>query len=72
MQPQLPGVQVPKIVYVSFTAEIVSQTTEALIACLSDLVNKGIRQIYLMLSTPGGSVMHGRTGGLKTIIEFER
>ena len=61
MQPNLPGVQVPKVVYVSFTAEIVPQTTEALIACLSDMVNKGVRNVYLMLSTPGGSVMHGIT-----------
>jgi len=60
----LPGVPVPPptpVVYVSFSAEIVPQTTEALIASIADLVNKRVRHIYLMLSSPGGSVMHGIT-----------
>lgn len=65
MQPMLPGVPqqpaAPPRVYVTFTAEIVPATTEALIASLSDLVNKRVRDIYLMFSTPGGSVMHGMT-----------
>lgn len=64
MQPNLPGFPAPappKIVYVVFTAEIVPATTEALMAATSDMANKGVREIYLMLSTPGGSVMHGIT-----------
>ena len=46
-------------VYVSFSAEIVPHTTESLIATLSNIANQGAKQVYLMLSTPGGSVMHG-------------
>ena len=46
-------------VYVSFSAEIVPKTTESLIAVLADLANKQIDEVYLMISTPGGSVMHG-------------
>jgi ATP-dependent Clp protease, protease subunit len=47
--------------YISFSAEIVPQTTETLIAVLADQVNKKVDEVYLMLSTPGGSVMHGLT-----------
>jgi len=61
MLPGVPVPQSPPVVYISFSAEIVPQTTEALIAAVSDLVNKHVRHIYLMLSTPGGSVMHGIT-----------
>ena len=50
---------IPDTVYVSFSAEIVPHTTESLIGLLSEQVNKGVKNIYLMLSTPGGSVMHG-------------
>lgn len=46
-------------VYVSFSAEINPQTTETLIAVLGEQVNKGATEIYLMFSTPGGSVMNG-------------
>jgi ATP-dependent Clp protease, protease subunit len=49
----------PNTVYVSFSAEIVPHTTESLIATVTNLTNQGVKQIYLMLSTPGGSVMHG-------------
>jgi len=48
-------------VYVSFSAEIVPQTTEILIAALGEQANKGVDEVYLLLSTPGGSVMHGLT-----------
>jgi len=57
-QPQ-PVQAPPNTVYVSFSAEIIPHTTESLIATLTNLVNQGVKQIYLMLSTPGGSVMHG-------------
>jgi ATP-dependent Clp protease, protease subunit len=49
----------PNTVYVSFSAEIIPHTTESLIATITNLTNQGVKQIYLMLSTPGGSVMHG-------------
>jgi len=50
---------IPDTVYVSFSAEIVPHTTESLIGLLSEQVNRGVKDVYLMLSTPGGSVMHG-------------
>lgn len=49
----------PNTVYISFSAEIVPHTTESLIATVTNFTNQGVKQIYLMLSTPGGSVMHG-------------
>jgi len=53
--------QPPGTVYISFSAEIVPNTTETLIATASNFANQGVKQLYLMLSTPGGSVMHGMT-----------
>jgi len=47
--------------YVSFSAEISQQTSEALMGVCADLANKKAETIYLMLSTPGGSVMYGFT-----------
>ena len=47
--------------YLSFSAEIMPQPTEQLIAASSMLVNQGATEIHLLLSTPGGSVMHGIT-----------
>jgi ATP-dependent Clp protease, protease subunit len=49
----------PERIYVSFSAEIMATTTEALIALLSKHVNDGVKEVYLMLSTPGGTVMNG-------------
>lgn len=49
----------PTTVYVSFSAEINPNTTESLIAVASNLINQKVQQIYVLLSTPGGSVMHG-------------
>ncbi len=46
-------------VYVSFSADIAPQSTETLIAVMGEQANKGVKEVYLMLSTPGGSVMHG-------------
>lgn len=47
------------VAYVSFSAEIIPNTTESLIALFSNLVNQGVREVYLMVSTPGGQVMNG-------------
>ncbi len=49
----------PQRVYVSFSAEINPNTTESLIAVMSNCVNQRVSEVYLMLSTPGGSVMNG-------------
>lgn len=45
--------------YVSFSAEITPVTTEGLLRACSELSQQGFEVVYLLLSTPGGSVMHG-------------
>lgn len=45
----------------SFTAEVNPTTTENLIAVITSLTNQGAAEVNLMLSSPGGSVMHGIT-----------
>jgi len=47
--------------FVSFSAEIIPNTIESLIAVMSEQANKKVEEVYLLLSTPGGSVMHGIT-----------
>ncbi|MBN1862340.1 MAG: ATP-dependent Clp protease proteolytic subunit [Dehalococcoidales bacterium] len=47
------------LVYVSFSAEINQNTTESLISVLANCSNSKVQQVYLLLSTPGGSVMNG-------------
>jgi ATP-dependent Clp protease, protease subunit len=51
--------QPPDTVYISFSAEINPNTTESLIATVSNVTNQGVKTVYLMMSTPGGSVMNG-------------
>ncbi len=50
---------VPPVVYISFSAEITPQTTESLIAVVGNCVNEGHKHAYIMISTPGGTVMNG-------------
>ena len=57
----IPGMQQPFLtdtVYVSFSAEINPKTTESLLAVFASLVNQKVPHVYLMISTPGGSVMN--------------
>jgi ATP-dependent Clp protease protease subunit len=61
----MPPIQPPLIphalppAFVSFSAEIVPKTIETLLATMANLTNQGYREIHLLLTTPGGSVMHG-------------
>lgn len=59
-QPSGP-VQIPQVVYVSFSAEIVPQTSEALLGVCGKLAIQRVPEVVLLLSTFGGSVMHGLT-----------
>jgi ATP-dependent protease ClpP protease subunit len=55
-------VNIPKnapLVYVSFSADINQNTTEKLIDVMADCANSEVEQVYLLLSTVGGSVMNG-------------
>jgi len=54
-----PQPAIPQVVYVSFSAEINPTTTETLLALLSQQANQGVREVYLLMSTPGGMVMNG-------------
>jgi ATP-dependent protease ClpP protease subunit len=45
--------------FVNFSAEINASTSEALIAMMSQLANQGVQDVTLMLTTVGGTVMHG-------------
>lgn len=56
-----PVAPAPPRVYVVFTGEIVPKTIESLIQALSNLAQKRVPEVYLGISTPGGSVMHGIT-----------
>ena len=49
----------PAVVYVSFSAEINPNTTESLIATMAHCANQGVAEVYLLLSTPGCTVMNG-------------
>lgn len=57
-QVQIPD-QPPAVVYVSFSAEINANTTEALIATMANLANQRVPEVVLLFSTPGGVVMNG-------------
>jgi len=47
------------LVYVSFSAEINTSTTENLIGVMANCANAQVKQVYLLLSTTGGAVKDG-------------
>ena len=51
----------PNKLYLSFTAKVNDQTTTALMNTLAAALQQGVSELALLLSTPGGSVMHGMT-----------
>src|SRR3954463_10442402 len=57
--PSMPQVVLPETVYISFSAEIIPNTTEALLSVCAQQANNRVKRVYLLLSTPGGQVMNG-------------
>src|SRR5688572_4389069 len=51
----------PGVTYISFCAEITPFTVENLLAVCAQEAIKGTKTVYLMISTPGGSVAYGMT-----------
>ena len=51
----------PDTVYVSFAAEVNQTTTEGLLGLCANLANQGIKTVYLLISSLGGSVTNGIT-----------
>lgn len=49
----------PSVVYVSFSSEISPITSEQLLRHCAELANKGTREVHLLLSCRGGSVING-------------
>jgi ATP-dependent Clp protease, protease subunit len=49
----------PQEVYVSFSAEINPNTTEALLGAMANIATQGVPKVTLCLSTPGGGIMLG-------------
>jgi ATP-dependent protease ClpP protease subunit len=47
------------LVYVSFSAEINANTAENLIAVMANCANEQVKEVCVLLSTPGGSVRDG-------------
>ena len=45
-----------KVQYLSFSAEINTHTSEQFIATVLDAANKGVEEVHIMLSAPGGGV----------------
>jgi len=49
------------MIYINFSAEINPHTSEALMNFLADQLNKGQKEFYILLSSPGGRVIDGIT-----------
>jgi ATP-dependent Clp protease protease subunit len=49
----------PQPLVIKFFAPVVEQSANALMSVIDDAVNKGTKEIILLISTPGGTVFHG-------------
>ncbi len=49
------------MIYINFSAEVNQQTSESLMSFLAQQVNKGEKEFYILLSSPGGDVKSGVT-----------
>jgi len=50
-----------RLLFINFTAEINQNTSEALMWFISQKLNEGIKEFYILLSSPGGNVNNGIT-----------
>jgi ATP-dependent Clp protease, protease subunit len=53
------GQRPQKTIYVSFSAEINTNTTESLISTMAECVRQRANEVRLLFSSGGGNVMHG-------------
>lgn len=51
--------QTPPVIAIKFFAPVIEQSANQLMQVIDDAINKGVKEIILLLSTPGGSVFHG-------------
>lgn len=51
----------PPLIYLSFSAEISRHTISSLLNAASAAANKGVEEVYLLLSTRGGDMLSGIT-----------
>jgi ATP-dependent protease ClpP protease subunit len=54
-----PGQSPQKTIYVSFSAQINTNTTESLISTMAECARQGADEVRLLFSSGGGNVMHG-------------
>lgn len=47
------------MVYINFCVKVGEKASQLLMACLADQINKGEKEIYLLISSPGGVVSEG-------------
>lgn len=52
---------ITKPLFISFSAEVNQNTAENLMGIFAQRLNQGTKDFYLLLSSPGGSVMNGIT-----------
>lgn len=52
---------IQKPIFISFSAEINQNTTESFMAVIAEQINRGVKDFYILLSTPGGIVANGIT-----------
>lgn len=49
----------PDTVYISFSTDITPSSAEMLLKTCCELATKGVKTLYLLISTPGGNVING-------------
>jgi ATP-dependent protease ClpP protease subunit len=54
-------IQIPKPLFIWFSAAIDQNSTDTLMNALVQAYNQGIREVHLLISTSGGAIMNGMT-----------